>query len=58
MERYKLNRLNVLFEKMMAEKANLLEKRELNSLYQEFIDDGRDDSANYPTTTIKKVVMN
>ncbi|MDO6444905.1 hypothetical protein Q4493_03850 [Colwellia sp. 1_MG-2023] len=42
MEQNKLNRLNSLFEKMVANSANLIEKRELKSLYNEFINDGRD----------------
>lgn len=42
MEQIKVNRLNSLFEKMVANNANIIEKRELNNLYQEFIDDGRE----------------
>ncbi|GAA6203804.1 MULTISPECIES: hypothetical protein [Thalassotalea] len=42
MEQSKLNRLNSLFEKMVAESANIIEKRELKSLYNEFINDGRE----------------
>ncbi|MDO6426154.1 hypothetical protein Q4489_03980 [Thalassotalea sp. 1_MG-2023] len=42
MERNNINRLNVLFEKAMSNQANLLERKELNRLYQAFIDDGRD----------------
>lgn len=42
MEQTKVNRLNSLFEKMVANNANIIEKRELNNLYQEFINDGRD----------------
>ncbi|WP_157470925.1 hypothetical protein [Colwellia sp. PAMC 20917] len=42
MEQRKLNRLNDLFEKAVADKANLIERRELKVLYQEYIDDGRE----------------
>lgn len=37
-----LSRLNSLFEKMVADSANIKEQRELTQLYQEFINDGRD----------------
>ncbi|WP_286234608.1 hypothetical protein [Thalassotalea sediminis] len=42
MEQYKLNRLNILFEKVVSDEANLVEQHELSRLYREFIDDGRD----------------
>ena len=42
MEPNKLVRLNCLFEKAVANNAKLLEKRELDELYNEFINDGRD----------------
>ena len=45
MERNKVSRLNRLFEKMMSDSANVVEKRELNNLYQEYINDGRDTSS-------------
>ncbi len=45
MEPSKLSRLNCLFEKAVANNAKLLEKRELNALYNEFINDGRDHKA-------------
>ena len=35
-------KLNSLFEKMVSNSANALEERELNHLYQEYINDGRD----------------
>lgn len=35
----KLTRLNILFEKVVSDKANLNERRELKSLYHEYIDD-------------------
>jgi hypothetical protein len=41
MEQKKLTRLSKLFEKAVANKANIIERRELNVLYQEYIDDGR-----------------
>lgn len=42
MEPSKLLRLSCLFEKAVANNVKLLEKRELNELYNEFINDGRD----------------
>lgn len=42
MDQSKVNRLNTLFEKMLANNANVVEKRELNNLYREFIDYGRE----------------
>tara|TARA_R110001592_G_scaffold37251_32_gene124436 strand:- start:6596 stop:6814 length:219 start_codon:yes stop_codon:yes gene_type:complete len=42
MEQRKLIRLNDLFEKAVADKANVIERRELKVLYQEYIDDGRE----------------
>ncbi|MBA6392091.1 hypothetical protein H4J38_15045 [Colwellia sp. BRX10-3] len=42
MESKKLARLNCLFEKAVENNAKLLEKRELDELYNEFINDGRD----------------
>ena len=42
MEQLKVKRLNDLFEKMMSNKASSGEQRELTQLYQEFIDDGRE----------------
>ena len=38
-------KLNSLFEKMVSNSANALEERELNYLYQEYINDGRDSIA-------------
>ena len=35
-------KLNSLFEKMVSNSANALEERELNHLYKEYINDGRD----------------
>ena len=41
MKRIKMERLNTLFEKMVANNANNDERCELRSLYQEYINDGR-----------------
>lgn len=42
MEPGKVNRLNTLFEKMVADNVNVIERKELAMLYQEFINDGRE----------------
>lgn len=42
MEPNKLARLSSLFEKAVADNAKSLEKRELDQLYSEYINDGRD----------------
>jgi len=42
MEQSKVVKLNSLFEKMVSNSANVIEKRELTHLYQEYINDGRD----------------
>ena len=42
MEQRKVTRLNTLFEKMVSSNVNVIERRELNHLYNEYIDDGRD----------------
>lgn len=42
MDKAKLNRLNILFEKAVADQTSLVERKELHQLYQAFIDDGRD----------------
>lgn len=39
----KLVRLNSLFEKALTNNVKLIEKRELADLYNEFINDGRND---------------
>jgi len=44
MEQKKLTRLNDLFEKVVAENANVVERRELSVLYREYINDGREKS--------------
>lgn len=46
MEPVKVNRLNALFEKMVADNVNVIERKELAMLYQEFINDGRENSLN------------
>lgn len=45
MKRIKMERLNALFEKMVANNANKDERCELRVLYQEYIDDGRINNA-------------
>lgn len=42
MDATKANRLNELFEKMVADRASKSECKELAHLYSEFIDDGRE----------------
>jgi hypothetical protein len=42
MEHKKTTRLNDLFEKVVADKANIIERRELSVLYEEYINDGRE----------------
>lgn len=46
MEKIKVTQLNILFEKMVSNDANSTEQSELNNLYQEFIDDGREGNLN------------
>ncbi len=41
MKRIKMERLNALFEKIVANNANNAERFELRVLYQEYIDDDR-----------------
>lgn len=42
MNQVEMSRLNSLFEKMVSDRANMKEQRELSQLYQEFINDGRE----------------
>ena len=42
MEANKLARLNCLFEKAVTNNTKLLEKHELDELYNEFINEGRE----------------
>lgn len=42
MERSKTIRLNLLFEKMAANSATFEEQMELKSLYEEYINEGRE----------------
>ncbi|MFD1618995.1 hypothetical protein [Thalassotalea marina] len=42
MDSDKVKRLNVLFEKVLAESANIIEQKELELLYKEFFEDGRE----------------
>jgi len=52
MEQKKITRLNKLFEKVVSNNANIIERRELSVLYQEYIYDGRED-----THTIKPSIQ-
>jgi hypothetical protein len=47
MEKSKLVKLNCLFEKMVSSSANMIEQRELKNLYQEYINEGRENSRKY-----------
>ena len=60
MENRKVSRLNVLFEKMVSNSANMVEKRELKQLYQEYINDGRDNKSDRQSQRriLKRVAMN
>ncbi len=59
MDKRKVNRLNTLFEKMVSDKANLNERRELDQLYQEYINDGRDNPRRKSLDdSIRKIAMN
>jgi len=40
-----MSRLNALFEKVVANRANMKEQRELSQLYANFIDEDRDEIA-------------
>jgi len=42
MKRTKMERLNLLFEKMVADNANNAERFELRILYQEYLENSRD----------------
>jgi len=42
MDRNKVVRLNLLFEKMTSNLATIEEQSELKALYKEYIDEGRD----------------
>jgi len=44
MEQKQLTRLSQLFEKAVADKANIIERRELKVLYQEYIEEDRENS--------------
>jgi len=46
MNAIEMSRLNSLFEKMVSDRANMKEQRELTQLYQEFINDGREMTSN------------
>ena len=59
MDTNKLSELNRLFEKAVSNQANMDERQSLNSLYQDFIDDGRDthNYNNRRTTAMKSQVQ-
>lgn len=42
MDKSKLKRLGILFEKMVANEASVIERYELKVLYHEYIFDGRE----------------
>ena len=42
----RVTRLNSLFEKVVSDCASMAERIELKMLYQEYIDDGRDNLVN------------
>lgn len=50
MESSRISRLNTLFEKMVAEAANVSECSELKQLYSEYIDDGREERIKHSST--------
>ena len=50
MNRNKTVRLSTLFEKMVADSASVEESYELKVLYQEYINDGRDNYINVAST--------
>ncbi len=42
MKKLEMTRLNLLFEKMVSNKTNIKEQKELTKLYQTYIDEGRE----------------
>lgn len=59
MKQTELNRLNDLFEKMLSSNANRVERRELTHLYQEYIDDGRENAHSIKRSAkLKQAVLN
>lgn len=42
MKKLEMTRLNLLFEKMVSNKTNIKEQRELTKLYQTYIDEDRE----------------
>lgn len=51
-----MSRLNALFEKMVSNRANIKEQRELSQLYIDFINEGRNDKANITPLVMAKRV--
>ena len=50
------NRAPLSFEKMVSNAANNIERHELNNLYQEFINDGREDNLHKSVNSIQCIV--
>ncbi len=50
MDQKKITRLNILFEKVVDDNANIIERRELSVLYQEYINDGRENTPSVMTS--------
>lgn len=55
MDKSKLKRLGVLFEKMVANEASVIERYELKVLYQEYIFDGRELSHARKSATVMQM---
>lgn len=56
MKPVEMSRLNTLFEKMVANRANIKEQRELSQLYSEFINEDRNGMANVTPFLMEKRV--
>lgn len=56
MDAIKLSRLNCLFEKAVNNNAKLLEQRELKQLYNEYINEGRNQGKSRRGTFPLKIV--
>ena len=56
MKQVDMSRLNALFEKMVANRANIKEQRELSQLYTDFINEGRDGLNSVVPFTMEKRV--
>lgn len=58
MENSKLTELNRLFEKAVSNQANIDERLNLNALYRDFINEGRDMNNHIDNNNIKRSLMN